>query len=60
MIYEITMYGYGNLGVSDVRWYIKKMGTDTNCGGLSNWDPEIWTHVDTKTIETHIVSQKKV
>lgn len=60
MIYEITMYGYGNLGVSDVRWYIKKMGTDTNCGGLSSWDPGIWIHVDTKTIETHIVSQKKV
>jgi hypothetical protein len=40
MTYEITTYGYGDLGVSDVRWYLRKMGTDRSCTGISDCEPK--------------------
>ncbi len=60
MSYELTTYGYTGLDTSDVRWYIKKMGADHSCGGLSGWGSWLWTRVKTRTIENHTVSQKKI
>jgi MG2 domain/Bacterial Alpha-2-macroglobulin MG10 domain/Alpha-2-macroglobulin family/A-macroglobulin TED domain/Alpha-2-macroglobulin bait region domain len=59
LTYEVTSYGYGELGPSDVRWYIKKMTTEHSCD-LGWWDPSVWTRVKTRIIETHTVSQKKI
>ncbi len=59
LTYRVTTYGYGDLGVSDVRWYMGPLSIDRNCS-IIWWDPWVWTRLKTKTVETHTISQKKI
>ncbi|MBC7503547.1 hypothetical protein H7169_01120 [Candidatus Gracilibacteria bacterium] len=59
MTYKVTTYGYGDLDVSDVRWYIGKMGPNESCG-MNLGDPQLWTRVKTREIEKHTISQRKI